>query len=516
MQTRCTWSHLPDEVVYEIATHCTVAALVALARADHRTRSICLDDRLWKRLYWRDFQPCRSTPGHETTMCLVDVARAYAGGDILSCASPWLGDGHTDAHRPLGRYRSTPSWEWRDLFAGGLSLCLHHWPPEALVDHRWAYASLLAPKGLFGRFPDTPLRRVGRIRANPRAFGFADYKSPHEMVYIGDLDAEHRPHGWGTAIIMRGRSTVVHRVSGQWSCGRVDGWASTWSNHSGQPSYFQGYHAKGEPHGRGLLITHSRIYDGDWQRGQRTGIGVARTTEALTRYGPESDSSRTRGVIYRRDGSVAFVGRFDGGRLCHGSLYDPTGALLYQGDLSTRLRITGHGTVYLADGTALSGHMGPADDRYRATITYPNGDTIHCLLPCIYDNGPRDPVVVFQFIYSPVADGDLAGRAIDGPWQVLTTPPDTGATDGPFGGRLDKNDMDLSNHADIITQYVDDTCEYDPQLGAMRALCNFVFWPRSDGTAEGDTVRRRFLNHMAAHHGGRWLVCRQIAHASQW
>ncbi|AVK76595.1 F-box domain containing protein [Pandoravirus neocaledonia] len=383
----CAWTDLPDEIVHLIALYSPLGALAVLATVDRRTRDVCLDDRLWKWLYWRDFGPCLCVTTN--TPCLVDVARAFLGGDIFACVSPWVTDAQPWVREPGRRVprddfrRHTPPWEWHDLFGAGFSTCLHHWPPELLGDHRWAYASMLAPKGRFGRFPDVPLRRVGRVHgASPASFGLDRSIVRHSRVtYSGDFDDDGRPSGWGTAVVAVDGATVVCRMSGQWSAGRLDGWASMWQDDVIMRSYFQGHFCDGNRHGRGLEIkAGTEVYDGEWEDNRRKGLGAARTSSKWTRYGSASGTAQDDlGIVYRHDGSVAFVGRFAGGEPHHGDLYDASGFLIYTGTVSRKLQIAYSGVVYLADGATLSVDL--SGTRSLATITYPDGDTLNCVFP---------------------------------------------------------------------------------------------------------------------------------------
>ncbi|AVK76376.1 F-box domain containing protein [Pandoravirus neocaledonia] len=521
-RAECAWADLADELVSHIASFLDERSLAKLGCTEHRTRQVCLDDRLWKRLYWRDFGPCLCATTN--TPCLVGAARAFLGGDIHDCVSSWVTDPQPWVCEPGRRvprddhWRHTPPWEWHDLFGAGFSTCPHHWPPERLGDHRWAYASMLAPEGRFGRFPDVPLRRVGRVHgANAASFGLPLSFSHGKVTYSGDFDDDGRPCGWGTIIVIVDNTTVVCRISGQWSAGRLDGWASMWRYDMTIRSYFQGHYCDGKRHGRGLEIkAGTEVYDGEWQDDRRKGSGVARTSGKLIRYGPASGTAQDDlGVVYRCDGSVAFAGRFAGDEPRHGDLYDASGFLVYTGTVSRKLEIIYSGTVYLADGTTLSIDL--SGTRSLATITYPDGDTLHCVFPpCTTANTRRDPVVIRRFAYSPAANADLAGTVLDGPWQILTTRPDTaGDGDSVFGGHFDRHRQPHALDV-VVTRLAEDPVDADQRLCATRALCDFVFWPLSDGTAAQDNVRGRFLDHMAAHYGGRWLVCREVANATRW
>ncbi|AJF97115.1 F-box domain protein [Pandoravirus inopinatum] len=546
------WADLPDELVYRVALHSPLAAIAALARVDHRTRNVCLDDRLWRRLYQRDYGSCRSTRGREET-CHRAAAAGFRGGDILSCASPWLGitlssdDMHSGDAQPttdvidLGQWRPhdgsaiaaadagaphvwqrTPPWEWWALFDQGPPGCLCWWPPDAPADHRWAYASLQTPGGLFGRFPDMPLRRVGCMREVKIGDWGRGYPRDVKMTYRGEFDDECNPHGRGMAVAVGrcGIAPTVHRISGHWVRGRLHGWAAVWRG----CSYFEGHHDSGQRHGPGLNIEGMHeVVHGRWEGGLRKGSGVARTyTGTLIHYGPASgDRHDDFGVVRRHNGSVAFAGRFAYDRPCNGRLYDEQGRLLYEGDVTSNFDARDSGTVYVDDYGVTVAASDWTKSPLPATITYGGGggDMIDCTVPSFSMIAQHDPIVIRRFTYSAAADPGLAGTVLDGPWQILgTTLVDShdDVENQDDHRRWQQQAQQLQRPLDIVVTQVSDMPGASPYIKAVRSLCDMVFWPRSDGTAARDAARRQFLDYMAGRYGSRWVTCREVAYATGW
>jgi hypothetical protein len=539
---RREWVDLPDELVYHIAQHCSLAAIATLAMVDRRTRGVCLDDRLWEYLYRRDYGSCRSTCGRQDNCPLV-VAAAFRGGDILSCALPWLGisippqgvrsddaqmladfDPSHPHDAPVANadadalhvWQRIAPWKWWTLFDQSPPGCVCWWPPDASVDHRWAYASLQTPGGTFARFPDMSPRRVGRTPKMEISDVERGSLRKVKMIYRGESDDKGRPHGRGMAIAVGrcGTAPTAHRISGHWTKGKVHGWAATWRGNS----YFQGHYQAGRRHGPGLLAKAiTGLVYGRWENGLREGAGIARTPDRIIRYGAACrDHRKGLAIVRRRDGSLAFVGRIDYcGEPVKGRLYDECNNLIYKGDVPHAGIPRGSGTVYTDYGVAVTvGNW--TQSPLTATLTYGGSDALECMIPAYRTISRRDPIVVHRFTYSTTADPDLAGMILGGSWQTLAIGPvgGGGGIEIQDGGRqLCQRQPQPSGN--VVVQLFDDS-DINPHIKAVRSLCDVVFWPRSDGTATQDAARNQFLDYMARRYGGRWATCREVAHATGW
>lgn len=287
---------LPDEILWLVLSLCDAQTLCAAGRADHRTRRVAMDGRLWKRLYEKAFPPCATGSclarlGAIATHLDADpTATAEALIDRLLDASNEALD--PDPHRHLG--------SWSDLVIAepsSLRSCLHHWPEvmEA-CGHRWAYAVSVAAAGRprhFGLAPAVPLRLVGAVAMPP-----CDKKGP-DAAYRGDLvpgtgAGRFVPSGYGTAtgpLLRTGQdlhSPLVRCASGRWKngtpCGRIAAWSDVDPSRPGRSAsrhsigdihdqcgaldgFYSGHWGPSGPHGAGVLFGRRRVGVGEWASG---------------------------------------------------------------------------------------------------------------------------------------------------------------------------------------------------------------------------------------------------------
>jgi hypothetical protein len=411
----------------------------------------------------------------------------------------------------------------------------------------------------FARYPDLPYRAVGAVfKIDPFLLDFAasglvkpvlDRDLKFMATYTGDTDpATGAPHGYGVAFAFSSLSgRAMCKTAGEWIQGRPNGSLCVWAKYKRGYMYYEGGYVDGRPHGDGLLVTPRGVYDSHWSKGERYGAGVARTPYARITYAATSPrGKRQAAIVYRDDGSIEFKGICDlNGDPVNGILFDRAGVALYRGNISCNGYADGDGTVYLCDGTTITGCINAQFWSKLITVTYPNGDRVECVAPGKPTGCPWVPASIVRFVFSATGpDPLLAGRTVEGPWHILQVGPRSPLP--PLGCALAGGpDGDPSNEPPAmivhpVSSYVsvpsaldaalDDVCadgddidsgaENDDdsyEIEPMRALDDFVFWPRA---VDPDDVRRidrgQFLDHMATHHSQHWSTCRAFAAALSW
>lgn len=500
------WADLPDEVVYLIAEHCGIKALARLAQIDRRTHAVARDDRLWQNL-------CRMRAEVDPTCpagpaCARRRGRDYANG-LTDRVRHWLA---TDAREcqtdraPSGPAAPPPPWSW-DVFTGGdpVGGCVCHVPRDDgddTCDHRWLYASSLTPPVTYRAGPGRKPQRVGRI------VDMADWQwhplpllgwsvsgkgagTRRVCTYSGEVDAQDQPHGRGTLTVWArahpkrdrgvGPTAANYRMAGCWSHGAAEGVMRVFNyGRGGQVVYFDGTCDSGRPHGRGLAVLCSAVYDGKWNPpGYPTGAGLFCSARGLVRYGRHRGSLHAlmHHIVLRPDGSVAcedtYTDPYDDHCDEHGHdvdsddsddesdsgeggafqsadadalvakaaaacdrdvraysapvgegytvLRDRDNKVIYTGllgvDLSPRPR---QGTAFLPGGGHVS-YIGRTKFAARrlVTIAYAAGDRVTCL---VSTSSLSDTPVVLAFTFSSRALPPFTGRTIRGPWHVLSAP----------------------------------------------------------------------------------------------
>ncbi|AGO85100.1 F-box domain containing protein [Pandoravirus salinus] len=538
------WKDLADELVSHIASFLDERSLARLGCTDHRTRQVCLDDRLWKRLYV--FRVKTAACHRNAHRCMAHEIDAHRS--TIADVRRWLAD-PSDTSWPL--------FEWGRVIDAGLSRCRHHAPDR--IDHRWACAMDLAPSDHlhgFARYPDVPYRIVGRISDLDRslldftAMDVGNAKSKWQLgersivIYSGDIDPVALvPHGYGVAVAVSTKSgKVTCKIAGDWAHGRPRGRVCLWWQ-SKDGIYYEGDYADGRPHGKGLLVTHDVVYDGHWSEGTRWGAGFARTEDAHITYGALDTDDRYGAAVYRTDGSLAFTGTCDAqGNPVNGLLFSPTGVAIYEGDFSPDGYVEDDGVTYLDDGTMVAGWIKSGSYPDSITIIYPNGDEIECLAPEKITADGWVPLSVSHFTFSPTgADPTLAGRTINGPYHVMAIGPRPSVPPpgyvfpkepydsvGPFNMTVAQMPQDVGSVTPLDAALADFSADLDGNdggnpddpygLAAARALDDFVFWPRiaASDDAQRTIDRTLFLDYMATQHGQHWSTCRAFAAALPW
>ncbi|AVK76592.1 F-box domain containing protein [Pandoravirus neocaledonia] len=543
-RAQCAWTDLAGELVSHIASFLDERSLAKLGCTNHRTHQVCLDDRLWRRLYglrvttasWR----CRERP------CMAHAIDAHR--NTIADVRRWLAD-PSDTSWPL--------FEWGRVIDAGLSRCIHHASDD--VDHRWACAMDLAPSDHlhgFARYPDVTYRIVGQVHnLDACLLGFAvtglgktkmrrQLDKYSTVTYSGDVDpAATVPHGYGVAVAVSTKSKkVTRKIVGHWVHGRPHGRVRVWSQ-SKDGIYYEGDYAEGRPHGKGLLTTRDVVYDGHWAKGRRCGLGLARTEHVHITYGALDTGEHYNAAVYRTDGSLAFTGTCDAqGNPVNGLLFSPTGVAIYEGDFAPDGYVEDDGVTYLDDGTMVAGWIKSGSYSDCITITYPNGDEIECLAPEKITADGWVPLSVSHFTFSPTgADPALAGRTIDGPYHILAIGPrpcipppgyvfprEPDDSIEPFNMTIVKIPQDVGAVTPLDAALADFSAGLDGNdngnpddpygLAAARALDDFVFWPRitASDDAQRTIDRALFLDYMATQHGQHWSTCRAFAAALPW
>lgn len=528
----CGWDDLADELVLHVASFLDMASVASLGCADHRTRQACLDDRLWKRFYRAHVVAGLSDP-----IAAGCAAQAAAHDDVVALARAWLAD-PTDLSRPLTA--------WNRVLAANLCQSNHYITDADIDDHRWACALHLTPAGRrlrFARYPDVPLHAVGVIHGidippftvSISRLALAPRKDPGVHVdYRGAMITDGDrvlPHGYGVAVATKAESgrVVVCKIVGEWERGLPNGRVRVWFVGYGGVDYYEGGCAGGRAHGRALYITPHGAYEGRWAGGFLCGPALVRHCGRHIVHAASSPGCRgglLPAIVYRNDGLLAFKGLCDtAGMASRGLVFDRSGAIVCDSEVNSHYRISGGGTVHLGDGTTISGRFGTACPPLDLCVTYPNGDAVHCQRPGSVTAMGWIPATISRFTFSPTtADPALAGRSIDGPWHILAV--GRRSLVAPAGHAFPREPREWAGRPPaMVVTHTDDrapTTEsgagaLDDNLAAVRALDEFVFWPRSAGSDEGRKIEReRFLDHMAAHHGFHWSTCRVLAAATPW
>lgn len=514
------WDDLADEILLHVASFLDMRSVALLGCVDHRTRLIRLDDRLWRRFY------------KEQVARAVSLDQAAAHNKTIACARAWLAD-PTDT--------AEPSHAWNRTLTDGLPIGVAGLDTK---DHRWACAVHPAPLGrsrCFAHWPDVPPCAAGEIHGlNVPPFEFAISTSELPPVsrgpgarttYRGGVTLGGRilPHGHGEAVIVKESGTTVCRIAGERERGLPKGRVRVWTTVLGGVKYYEGVCLRGWAHGCGLSIEPRGVYEDRWANGLLRCPAVKRCIGRHVVHRAPSPSHRDGplpSIVYRSDGSLAFKG------LCgtssttkEGLLFGPSGVPVYDGVMG-RIDMLGSGMVYLDDVTTITGHFGSSHPLPDLCVTYPNGNTIHCRRPSSIDANRWVPQAITRFTFSSsstaAVDPALARCTINGPWHIIAVGPRN--QEPPAGYVFPHEPRQWQGRPPVmaVTQTCDprptserDVGPLDKTLVAARALDAFVFWPRSAGLDERQRLdRERFFDHMVAHHGPQWSVCRRIADAT--
>ncbi|AJF97677.1 F-box domain protein [Pandoravirus inopinatum] len=511
------WNLLADEHVMAIFSWCAPADLGRLSVVDWRLRRLAFDERLWKRIYEMTFPPCGAR-------CIATLCKSVAGLDIAAlvdrgldrllhptnttegCVLPL-----SDSVRKLGAI-ARPT----------LSGCHHHWPDVISVrGYRWAYAvaTVHRPRFFGPHLDGSPACLVGRTLNN-------DHRGD---LIVGERRDVYVAHGYATvdATTFLPSGTIYNTiraqgVSGQWTRGYPDGHAVAWCGLAYDSDdddmclrdrcvgFYQGHWAQGRPHrvgtligpdynggrpkcGGPLVVRHGPWHHGVPGRGTRAwsvvtqknrpsaGMGIADTSVAPSAVG----------IVRAIDGRVAFIGNFSHGKPAVGLLMDRDGKVVYRGDVHT-IHATRKGRLFLLDGRTVdfgewksepTKNPPSRDDRDgpRLTVTYSNGDRLHC-------RG-----VAAQLIGFVCADG-------------RTYRPPLGWDAAPCCLVYTESTQDLA--ARLLLQNTPFALAPEhPILSAHKHIPDGVFWPRIASPDEA-IAYSGFLDHMALRHGSLWLRCR--------
>lgn len=215
---RSAWDALPDEVICLVLEACTQRDISTLAQTCRRMRRLCMDDALWRRVYLRDFPPCREAClwllGNEVDrlpVSLLDhvqrrLGRVLDRDDDLSALDP------VDA-------RVAQSIE--HLTGGsveGVSRCVHHWPAVIQArGYRWACASMVALDG-GGAVTRRPFHANYAPGASGAIVGSCAVQAPHTYDSKGRGDREDDwtddgaiyPAAYRGEVAVRGGGFVAH------------------------------------------------------------------------------------------------------------------------------------------------------------------------------------------------------------------------------------------------------------------------------------------------------------------
>ncbi|BCU03955.1 F-box domain containing protein [Pandoravirus japonicus] len=521
------WDDLPDELVLRVASLLDMRSVALLGCVDHRTRDVCLDNRLWRRFYYVGDADAAAHAG-----------QVAAHKDVVAQARAWLAN-PTDL--------TDPTRAWNRVLAADM---LAHADDLEAEDHRWACALRSAHRGTprcFARWPDVPPCALAEIRdldltpleVSPSGLPPTKRRAPGvRSTYRGGVTIREGvvvPHGSGVAISTAASGAVVCKIIGDWEHGLPSGKVRAWSTvYQGHVDYYEGDCVGGRAHGHGILVTYFDSCEGRWADGFLCGPSLVRAFGrhiVHTASSPGHRGGRIPAIIYRNDGSLAFKGLCDAsGSACNGLVFAPPGdTLVYDGKVLDYDKMLGGGMVYLDDGTTIAGRFD--QDSCMETdicITYPNGDAVHCRRPVSLDANVWIPEAITRFTFSSsssaaTVDPTLAGRTIDGPWHILAvgrrgqTPPAGYAfpcVPRQWRGRPPVMTVTLTSTG---RKPEPESGPRDKALVAARALGTFVFWPRSTGLDERQRLdRERFFEHMIAHHGSHWATCRRLAAATPW
>lgn len=265
---RSVWDAFPDEVICIVLEACAQRDIGALAQTCRRMRRMCMDDALWRRVYLRDFPPCRGAClwvlGNEVDrlpVSLLDhvqhrLGRALDREDDLSVLDP------VDARVAQSIEHLTGD------SVEGVSHCVHHWPAVIQTrGYRWACASMVAL--------DDGIATRRRFHANytPGApgviVGFCAVQAPYAYDSKGRGDREENwtddgalyPAAYRGEVTVRGGGFVAHGAGTLTS--RADH-RHQWMCRSGVWKHGKGHRAKGpcawwqSVHGRhdGAVFVH--------------------------------------------------------------------------------------------------------------------------------------------------------------------------------------------------------------------------------------------------------------------
>lgn len=249
----CSWDDLADELVFHVASFLDEVSVARLGCTDHRTRLVCLDDRLWKRFYVSRIAASARFCAPKRCM----VHRHEAHRDTVDRVRRWIAD-PSDTSCPLD--------EWDRFVGASLSRCGHHMREP--VDHRWACAMDRAlsdrnshkySRRGFARYPDLPYRAVGAVfKIDPFLLDFAasglvkpvlDRDIRFMASYTGDTDpATGAPHGYGMAYAFSSKSgEEACKMAGEWTQGRPNGSLCVWAKYKRGHIYYEGGYADGRP-----------------------------------------------------------------------------------------------------------------------------------------------------------------------------------------------------------------------------------------------------------------------------
>lgn len=517
------WDLLADEDALAVLSHCAPADLGRVSAVNWRLRCLALDERLWKALYDAAFPVCG-------TFCIAHVGRSVAGLDLAALVERGLDLMLDPTNATAGCALPLPEEAAAlgdDDYAVGRK-CQRHWPDVvAARGYRWAYAvAAVGRPRFFGPHLDgSPPSLVGRSCSRGSAYR-------GDLVDIRDDDERlaYVAHGYATAdavcFVPRGSSTgdaiVARGASGQWVRGVLEGHAVAWcrpAQRSLRPQtdyrdqcvgFYQGLWVDGCPHGNGVLIGPDYLYpqvachapsvvrSGAWYGGlpghaTRAWSVVSAEGSACAGVGTlatSTDAPKT-GIVRTAKGDVAFVGEVDEWRPAMGRLTSRDGDPTYDGDVCAEHG--GHkGRLTLADGRTidLDGRGDdpnmdvspePESDHHSVpavVVAYPNGDRVR------WRAGAASPVA---FIY---ADGRTCEPALG--WHTAAC---------SLAPRVDP----------AVRLLLDGTPFAAAQRHALflahDSIEDLVFWPRTARPSDA-LVHALFLDHMAAHHGPRWVQCR--------
>ncbi|AVK76649.1 F-box domain containing protein [Pandoravirus neocaledonia] len=564
---------LPDEILAHVAGHLPLVAVAALGRTSRQMRDICLDDRLWRRFYARDFPPCsegdKGCLWHMSTAVGEFDLPAYAKSRLDRLLDPGVRESplvHVANEDPAAD--RTQSILDALIGCGVCEMCPHHWRSViAAKGYRWAYASNAVPPRTFAAYPDLPPCLVGRIPLTGRPLT-GDYRGDVERVpsFFGSEWQQYRPQGLGTAVYRfdgvesRLNGNMLRRcVSGEWRDGHMHGHAVSWSGRGlctdprppedrscryveGDYHYFEGQHVDGRPCGRGALIGAGVIRLGVWsadgtcvgQSWRITGADIKRVisngVDRLSGIGTTGSSALSGretgpGLVRTGDGIVAFCGNLGDGRPTKGQAFDLSGSLIYDGEFGCD-GIDGKGTLYLANGGVMKSDTwkqtyyamtytdtNEAIPCLYGTITYPNGDKVKCQwIESAYEYGGMPSPVVYGFRYSRHdAAADVAGLCLSSAlgWQVVVP----GRHELDPAARDADGDPPPTTSAALERTHLSALCS--GHLGRRRWIADFVFWPQVyprgfDYPDADDAIQ--FVEHMTSRHP-EWAPYRSAIYA---
>lgn len=518
------WDLLADEDVLAVLTHCAPADLGRVSTVNWRLRCLALDERLWKALYDATFPVCGK-------FCIAHVGQSVAGLDLAALVERGLDIMLDPTETTTGCALPLPE-EVAALGDNNYAVvrkCHRHWPNVvAARGYRWAYAvAAVGRPRFFGPHLDgSPPSLIGRSYSLGTI-----YRGDLVDIFGDDERATYAAHGYATAdatcFVPRGSSIdhaiVAHGASGQWARGVLEGRAVAWcrpAQRSLSPQtdyrdqcvgFYQGLWVNGCPHGSGILIGPDYLYpqvachapsvvrSGAWYGGLPghatrawsivsaegsacAGVGALATAE---------DAPKT-GIVRTAEGVVAFVGEVGEWRPAMGRLMARDGDLTYDGDVCAEHG--GHkGRLILVDGRTIDldeqkndPNMDvspePESDHHSVpaavVVTYPNGDRVR------WRANAASPIT---FIY---ADGRTCEPALGWDTAACSLAP---CVDPAVRLLLDGTPFAAAQRHALFLVH--------------DSIKDLVFWPRTARPSDA-LVHALFLDHMAAHHGPRWVQCR--------